>query len=64
MAKISKRARTVGVSWSLSAHGAKHDRWTCGAISVTVPRHTEINEYTAEAIMKALASELGVNWWR
>ena len=64
LVKISKRARVVGVSWSLSAHGAKHDRYSCGAINVTVPRHQEINDYTAEAIMKSIEAELGANWWR
>lgn len=64
MAKISGRSRTVGVSWALSAHGAKHDLWICGATKVTIPRHREINDYTAEAIMKLLEAELGATWWR
>jgi len=29
-----------------------------------VPRHSDINEFTAEAIMKELEEELGKGWWK
>lgn len=32
--------------------GAKHDKWTNGIIATTVPRHSEINEFTAKGIIK------------
>ncbi len=36
--------------WQVS--GSKHDKWTNGQDSIAVPRHREINEYTAKAIIK------------
>ena len=32
--------------------GTKHDKWTNGELVTMVPRHTEINEFTAKGIMK------------
>lgn len=32
--------------------GTKHDRWTKGEETEFVPRHTEINEILAKAIIK------------
>lgn len=32
--------------------GTKHDKWTNGEQVEMVPRHTEINEYTAKGIIK------------
>jgi predicted RNA binding protein YcfA (HicA-like mRNA interferase family) len=41
----------------LARHGAKHDVYRQPATSkeAVVPRHDEINEYTAKAILKKLA---------
>ena len=44
--------------------GGKHEIWVCGTTEVVIPRHREINEYTAEGIMKYLETELGEDWWR
>jgi len=38
--------------WFLRA-GAKHDVWTNGKDTETVPRHREIKEFTAKSILKA-----------
>ena len=38
--------------------------WQCGGTKVTIPRHREVNELTAQAIFKTLESELGRGWWR
>lgn len=32
--------------------GTKHEKWTNGFATLTVPRHKEINEITAQAILK------------
>jgi len=32
--------------------GGKHDKWTNGTHSIAVPRHKEINEFTAKGILK------------
>ena len=44
--------------------GANHTIFAVGTFEFPVPRHNEINEYTAEAIMKDLADALGEEWWR
>ena len=40
------------MGWRLARHGRKHDIWTNDEREVAVPRHKEINEYTAKAIIK------------
>jgi hypothetical protein len=46
--RLERELRRLG--W-WRAHGGKHDKWTNGTFSVAVPRHAEINEYTARAIL-------------
>ncbi|MCX5867265.1 MAG: type II toxin-antitoxin system HicA family toxin [Proteobacteria bacterium] len=45
------------LGWWLSRHGKKHDVWTDGERETAVPRHVEINEYTAKAILKEAEGE-------
>ncbi len=40
------------LGWVLNRHGAKHDVWSNGERKIAVPRHSEINEYTAQSILK------------
>jgi hypothetical protein len=40
------------LGWKLDRHGHRHDIWTNGEYEIAVPRHNEINEYTAKAIIK------------
>lgn len=40
------------LGWWLSPGGGKHDKWTNGVHSIAVPRHIEVNEYTARGILK------------
>lgn len=40
------------LGWKLDRHGRRHDIWTNGEDEIAVPRHNEINEYTAKAILK------------
>ena len=47
---LEKRLRFLG--WRLVRHGARHDVWSDGEREIVVPRHNEINEYTAKAILK------------
>ncbi len=37
--------------WRFLRHGAKHDVWTDGERQEPIPRHTEINEKLARAIL-------------
>ena len=47
---LEKRLRRAG--WQLVRHGGRHDIWSNGEGEVAIPRHNEINEYTAKAIIK------------
>jgi mRNA interferase HicA len=47
---MEKRLRNLG--WNFERHGRKHDIWTNGMYEIAVPRHKEINEYTANTILK------------
>jgi hypothetical protein len=48
--ELEKRLKNL--RWTLARHGNKHDIWTNGEYEIAVPRHNEINEYTAKAILK------------
>ena len=51
--ELEKRLRALG--WSLVRHGGKHDVWSNadGTRSEYVPRHSEVNELVAKAILKS-----------
>lgn len=61
--KIRGAAKAAGKPYVVS-HGGDHDRCHVGNTMVPIPRHTEINEYTARGICRDLESELGEDWWR
>jgi hypothetical protein len=42
--------------WWKYGQGSKHEKWTNGDMKTTVPRHREINEYTARAKLKLATS--------
>jgi len=48
--ELEKRLQRLG--WKLDRHERRHDIWTNGEYEIAVPRHNEINEYTAKAILK------------
>ena len=48
---LVKRLRLLG--WVLLREGAHHSVFTDGVRTMSVPRHKEINEHTAKAILKA-----------
>ena len=48
--ELEKKLMILG--WNLTRHGRKHDIWTNGEYEIAVPRHNEINEYTAKALLK------------
>ena len=49
-----RAACSIGATgrWRFLRHGAKHDVWTDGERQEPVPRHTEINEKLARAILR------------
>jgi predicted RNA binding protein YcfA (HicA-like mRNA interferase family) len=44
--------RLSDCGWRLARHGRRHDVWTKDEREIVVPRHNEINEYTARAILR------------
>ena len=52
MKRKSLEQKLKALGWSLIRHGRKHDIWTKDEDEIIVPRHSEINEYTAKAILK------------
>jgi len=47
---LEKALRDLG--WWFLRHGGKHDVWTDGERIEAIPRHAEINERLASAILK------------
>ena len=62
--RISRAAKSSDLSWDLAREGAEHTLYRLGSKPVVIPRHNEINEVTAQAIMKDLEANLGKGWWR
>jgi hypothetical protein len=65
---LLRRIREAGQARQLELvevrEGASHTVYVLAGCRFTVPRHTEINEHTAEGIMKDLEDTLGPGWWR
>jgi hypothetical protein len=61
--KVRAAARAAGLAFEVTG-GGDHDKVVVGTHEVALPRHTEINELTAQAIFKRLEKELGEDWWR
>lgn len=48
-----QRTTAAGLAYrSRRREGKKHTIWTDGDYEIAVPRHVEINEHTAKAILK------------
>jgi mRNA interferase HicA len=47
---LEKALRDLG--WWFLRHGGKHDVWTDGERMEAIPRHAQINERLASAILK------------
>ncbi|HRK06688.1 MAG TPA: type II toxin-antitoxin system HicA family toxin [Pseudobdellovibrionaceae bacterium] len=52
MKKRDLESELKKLGWWLVPGGGKHDKWTNGVFSLAVPRHKEINEFTARGILK------------
>ncbi len=62
--RIGWAARGHDVSWSRLRSTGAHEVWDCDGLRVSIPRHRDINELTAQAIMRSLEEKLGEDWWR
>lgn len=47
---LEKKLKDAG--WYLKVHGGNHDIWTNGKDKEQIPRHNEVNERLAKAIIK------------
>lgn len=61
---IAAAARDSELSWVLARQGANHEVYSLDGLIIPVPRHTEINELTAESIFKECEPKLGRRWWK
>lgn len=61
--RIRKAAKEAGVEYS-EQELTRHTGITCGSVSTTIGRHTEIADLMAETIFKQLEPALGQGWWR
>lgn len=62
--RVGRAARRHEISWNRLRSTGAHEIWECGGLRVSIPRHREINELTAQAIMRVLEEQLGEDWWR
>ena len=63
--RISGAAKANGITWTQVASKGSHEKWRLGtSVQVSIPRHSEINEITVQAILRSTESELGEGWWR
>lgn len=62
--KIGQAAKAAGKSWVLVRDTGRHEIWDCDGMPIPIPRHAEINPWTAEGIMRDLEEKLGEDWWR
>ena len=56
--KLKSMAREAGFELVFEG-GSKHDKYRVNGEMIVVPRHKEINEITAQEILKDLAEALG-----
>lgn len=62
---IRSAARAKGIDWVQVASKGAHEKWRLGSsVQVAIPRHREVNELTARAILSSTEEELGEGWWR
>jgi hypothetical protein len=62
--RIQEAAAARGLACFLTRQGGRHEFWEVGDIRLSIPRHRDINDWTAEAIMRDLERVLGEGWWR
>lgn len=53
LARLGSAAASAGVPFTFLRHGGRHDLYRFGQVPVAVPRHREIDEQTARAIIRA-----------
>jgi hypothetical protein len=62
--RIQEAASAKDLASFVVRQGSRHEFWDVGGVRLSIPRHRDINEWTAEAIMRDLEPVLGEGWWR
>lgn len=57
MRQIKDIAKASGCEWGLVRQGGRHEIWRFGTLNVSIPRHPDINELTAKAILADVTEE-------
>jgi predicted RNA binding protein YcfA (HicA-like mRNA interferase family) len=60
---IADAAHVRRLAWTLVRQGGDHEVWALDGKRITIPRHREINDQTARAILTAFEEVLGRRWW-
>ena len=60
---VAAEARARGMVWQMIREGAEHEVWSLDGRRITIPRHREIGERTARAILRSFEAEFGERWW-
>ena len=60
---MSIGAQETDTPWEFVREGSGHEIWSLGSRLVPIPRHREINDETAVAILRKLEHRLGKRWW-
>lgn len=61
---IADAARDHGLRWEFVREGRDHEIWMFEGRAVIIPRHREVDEFTAGRILDELEPWLGRRWWR
>lgn len=59
MKKVDLCKQLTESGWWKYGEGPNHEKWTNGEQKTTVPRHREINEFTAKGILKLAQANPG-----
>lgn len=62
--KISREARSQGLSWDLDRQGASHEIYRLEGVMIPISRQRELGYLQAETIWKECEARLGKDWWR
>lgn len=60
MKKRDLEKKLSALGWKFLRHGGNHDTWTNGQIQNFIPRHTEVSENLAKAIIKTAEKHPGI----
>jgi hypothetical protein len=61
---IGDEAAEQGVDFKKEREGSRHTVYSLGGLRLPIPRHRDINDFTAEGILKTAAQVLGRDWWK